>query len=156
MRGQSSFEYIILMGMILVILIPVFYYSTRESSQNINVNQGNDVVNSVANTVNSIYSLGPGNKEYIQVVIPGGIESVNIEGNEVAIKMHAFGDAADIFATTIANVTGQIPTRKGPALISIEVLDSGVVLIGSPDTFCGDGNCESPETCDLCSADCCP
>ena len=63
-----------------------------------------------------------------------------------------------IFATTIANVTGQFSIKSGPALIPVEVLDSGLVLIGNLTGICGDDICNIDETCENCQADCggCP
>jgi uncharacterized protein (UPF0333 family) len=134
-RGQSSFEYILLVGTILIILIPLFYYSTNLITENIKVSQAGDVVNTLAKASDEVYVLGPGTKKFVWVTIPGSVKSTNLALSEITLTITSFGKDSDITATTSASLVGSIPTDKGTYKIPVEHLDSGIVQIGiSNDT----------------------
>ena len=130
MKGQTSFEYVILVGAILVLVVPLFYYVSYESSTNLRINQANDAVKSIARTADTIYAFGPGAKNYVWVTIPSGINNVTILDNEIIMTLTQYGGKTDLVAYTRANITGNIPSSQGTYKIPIEMLDSDEVKIG--------------------------
>ena len=133
MRAQVSVEYLMVIGVALVIVLPLFYYAISESTNNIKLNQAEDAVNTIAKAADSVYSLGPGTKKYVDIVIPGGVEQSAIDGNAIKLKVSLFGSVADIYSKSKANLIGGVPLVSGPHRISIEALDSGYVQIGLAD-----------------------
>lgn len=129
--GQSSVEYVLIVGLILVILVPLFAYSINKVNSEIKVNQADDAVTTVANSADIVYSLGPGTKKFVQITIPGGVVSSLVNGTLVQLQMHIYGSTSDFYDTTIAPVSGELPIEKGTYTISIEALDDGTVRIGS-------------------------
>lgn len=127
MRAQISMEYLILIGLVFIAVIPLFYYAMTESGKNIQMNQANDIVNTLAKTADTVYALGPGSQKLVEITIPGGVESVTIVGNEISLKLRIFGGIADIYAETKANVTGTITTTSGIHHVTVKTLESGVV-----------------------------
>ncbi|MDP3919005.1 MAG: hypothetical protein Q8Q35_03845 [Nanoarchaeota archaeon] len=132
-RGQSSFEYIMMVGIVLMLLLPIFYYGLNKSSENIKLSQAEDLVNTIAKAADEVYTLGPGSKKFVWVMVPAGVQSANISGSELYITLNIFGESSDIVAFTQAPLTGEIPLEKGTYKIAVEHLDSGVVLIGPGD-----------------------
>ena len=130
MKAQASFEYIILIGTLLILVVPIFYYVTYQSSQNLKAYQADDAVKSIARTVDTVYAIGPGTKNYVWVTFPGGIQNTSISNNEIIIRISSYGGETDIIAKTRAKVIGNITAQKGTYKISIEMLDSGEVKIG--------------------------
>ena len=63
-RAQASLEYVIVVGILLVLLIPLFYYLTYTSSESVKNSQAEDAVKSLASAANEVYSLSPGSKRY--------------------------------------------------------------------------------------------
>lgn len=129
-RGQAAFEYLILVGVLLVILMALFYYVSNYSSQNLKMEQAEDTVQTLAKVSESMYALGPGNRDFVWVNIPGSVSEIRIGDNEIMLRIFIFGDYSDFYARTNANVTGTLPTQKGRYKILVETLDSGVVQIG--------------------------
>lgn len=128
-RGQVALEYIILIGALFLALIPIFYYALQQSSQNIRMNEANDFVNTLAATADMVYALGPGSQDRVRVIIPSGVKSISVSGNEILLKLSIFGGVSDIYATTKANLTGELPVRKGICYISVKTLENGIVQI---------------------------
>lgn len=125
-RGQISVEYLILIGVIFLAIIPIFYYALQQSSQNVRMNEANDFVSTLASTADMVYALGPGSQDYVKVVMPGGVENVSISRNEISLKVRIFGGIADIFAYSKANLIGSISTGSGSRHISVKNINGTV------------------------------
>ncbi len=154
MRSQVAIEYLMIIAIILVIATPIIYYSLTEANIEIKKNEIESALNDLKNSADTLYTLGPGSKDYIPISLPDGIESVSISSKEILFKIKIFGGISDVFIQTKANVTGNIPIIKGIHYIPLEMLESGVVLIGELSSLCGDNICEAFETCSSCSQDC--
>ncbi|MBI2545680.1 hypothetical protein HYV81_00705 [Candidatus Woesearchaeota archaeon] len=130
-RGQVSFEYIVIAGILLVITLPFFYYAFSESNTAIKLNQADDAVKSIARAADTVYSLGPGSKLFVVVSIPDGVQNTSITSKTVQLQLSIYGGVSDIYANTKANLTGSIPTARGTYKLSLEMLNSGLVAIGA-------------------------
>ncbi len=130
-RGQASLEYITIVGVLLVLLLPLFYYALNKSSENIKLSQAENTVNSIRNAADDVYALSPGTKKYVWVSIPGSVQSIQINASEISLTLGIFGKTSDITSRTKATIIGTIPIEKGTYRIPVELLDSGIVLIGS-------------------------
>ena len=97
-RGQVATEYVLLMGIALFAIIPIFYYSVSSFSKTIRFNEAEDFVNSIVKTADRVYALGPGSQDYIQVNVPGDTLDIAFDRNEVIIKLSIHGKISDIFA----------------------------------------------------------
>ena len=133
MKAQASTEYLMMIGVVLLIIIPLLFYGLKESREGIQLNQAEDTVATIANAVDTVYSIGPGAKKLVWVNIPGGVEGASLENKDVLFKVRVYGNTADIFSSTKALLAGSLPIDAGPHRISIEMLDSGYVQIGIAD-----------------------
>ena len=128
-RGQLSFEYLYVIGFLLVVLTPLIYYSFDSSSDEIRRERFAGSLSSLENGVNTVYALGPNNIQKIRIDLPGGIENITISGREVNIKVYIEGVFSDYHFTTPVNVTGSIENKQGYHTIKIEYLPSGEINI---------------------------
>nr|MBA4405479.1 hypothetical protein [Nanoarchaeum sp.] len=128
-RGQAAFEYMILVGALLVVLIPLFHYVSYYSSQNVKVEKLEDAVQTLGKTSDALYAFGPGNKDYVMISLPGGITETRVSGTEILIKVNIFGDISDFYYTTKGPVTGSIPAEQGQFEMEIEILENGTIQI---------------------------
>ncbi len=125
-RGQVAIEYLLLIGVIFLAVIPVFYYALQQSSQDVRMNEASDFVNTLAKTADVVYALGPGSRDYVNVVMPGGVENISIIRNEILLKVKIFGGMADIFAYSKANLTGSLSTISGSRHVSVKNINGTV------------------------------
>lgn len=133
-KGQVSIEYMMVAGLLLLVIIPLLAYSFIEVQRSIQLSHAENVVNTLSNAADTIYSLGPGSKKYVDVIMPGGITQTLVNDTEISMKIRIFGGESDFFADTKPIVIGSIPTEKGQRRIAVELLDSGIVRIGeAPD-----------------------
>lgn len=132
-RGQISTEYIMIIGLIFLVTLPLFAYAFVEVTRSIQMNHAEDAVNTLANAANTVYALGPGSKKYVWINTPGGVVSQSVSNKEISLKLHIFGGDSDVFADTKPTVIGSIPTSKGQHRIAVESLGSGRVRIGEAE-----------------------
>ena len=154
MKAQASIEYLMIVGVLLLIVIPIFYYSSNRVNANIKLEQVDDAVKNLVNAANDVYSLGPGAKKYITITVPDGIKNITIDGKDIIFNLGIFGDVSVIHLSAIPNVTGYILSSKGTYIIPVETLSSGIVLIGNTSTACGNLICDFSESCSICPSDC--
>ena len=112
-NGQASVEYVILVGILLVILLPLFYYAFMTSSEKVKWSQAESTIYSLAKAADEVYALSPGTKKYVWISIPGGIERSIINGSEVTLVVHTGGGSSDYTAFSKAIIVGNVPTEKG-------------------------------------------
>ncbi len=129
-KAQMAVEYMIIMGLVILVTIPLFYYAMSESNINVQLNNANDAVNTLARAADTVYSIGTGSKKYVWVNMPGGIQTYSLTNKTVLIKLYVFGGLSDIFRQTKAELAGVIPISKGQHRIVAEMLESGYVQFG--------------------------
>lgn len=126
-RGQLSVEYMAVIGALIVIAIPLFYYTTVKTNQEIKLSQADTTINSLANTADAIYALGPGSKKHVWITIPKGVTSSSLNNREILLQLSIFGSTSELHASTKADLTGEIPTDPGTYKINVEMLEDGRV-----------------------------
>lgn len=131
MKGQSSLEYAIIIGAILVITIPIFYYTFHESSRTFKSNQAVDTVNTLARKADSLAALGPGTRDYVWISVPGGVRSTLVANQTISLFLSAGGD---ISAFTKTNITGTLPPDPGTYRMVVETFDNYVFIGQINDT----------------------
>lgn len=129
-KSQVSLEYLLVTGLIFVLIIPIFYYSLRESTEQIRFNQAESAVITLARTADSVYTLGPGSRDYVEIMIPPGVAGYVINDTEVSLIMERAGSNSEISYFSQAMLTGSLPTTAGTYTIPVEMLESGIVQIG--------------------------
>ena len=130
-RGQASVEYLILVGVMLAFLIPLFYYALTEISSNLKTSQAENAISMLAGKIDNVYSLGPGNREKVKITIPKGTVSLDIlENKTVELKLLVYGNVTEIFKTTKAqNIITNPLKDPGTYFLIIESLDNGDIKI---------------------------
>lgn len=120
MKAQLSLEYLLLVGLILMLLAPVFYYAFSTSTQTIKMNEADNFVKSIANTADTLYSLGPGSQDSIEINVPKGTKNITLKNKEVLLIIYIFNGEAYISADTKTNISGNITTKSGSYHITLK------------------------------------
>ncbi len=127
-RGQVSTEYIMIIGAVLVVIVPLFYYTMTQTSENLRLSQMTDAVDTLSIKANSVCSLAPGTTLYADIIIPSGIIYTNITRNIINARTRRFGD---VYKNTLCEVNGTLPSRQGNYKLPITKLTTGIVYIGN-------------------------
>lgn len=77
-KGQSAVEYLIITSFLLVITGIIFAYSLFIYTDSVSSSTANNAVNSIVNTVDQVYALGPGSSLFVNVDIPQNISDLQL------------------------------------------------------------------------------
>ncbi len=128
-KGQAALEYLFVVGLILLVLVPIFSLSFSRTNVSTTLSDASLAVNLIAKTADEVYFLGPGNKNTIDVSFPSSISYINISAKEITIKLNLFDDGTEVSQLSKANLSGSLSTFKGIHVVTLEHLDSGIINI---------------------------
>ena len=128
-RGQASIEYIIMVGMLLLFLIPVVHYASIESVTQVKMSQIDSALERMYRSSEAMNALGPGSQEIITITLPPGIEEITIDKYAINFKVSMFAGTSDFGYVTAANVTGGLPTLPGTYHVLIQHMPGGFINI---------------------------
>lgn len=130
-RGQAAFEYLVIVSLVLVFMIPIWSYVTG-TQQNTNteliLTYAQNAANQIVDAANLVYSQGPPAKVRINVYIPYKVTNVSIINNTVKLEVVFNGEFSDIFAFSNARLNGSIPNKQGNYKIEVEATDNFVQI----------------------------
>lgn len=126
-KAQAGLEYLATVAIVLVILIPVFYYGYQDSVAKTRIAQAELAVAEIASAVDFVFAQSPGSKTTIEVYMPGGINSTYVGGKLVNINIRG----TSVLRVTKGNVSGTLPTGEGTHFLAISYNETtGAVNIG--------------------------
>jgi uncharacterized protein (UPF0333 family) len=123
MRGQTAFEYLVIVIIILGFLVPVWLYVSQvqnESSEQLSLTYAKNAVKKIAENADLVYSQRLGAKVRVGIYVPSGVESINITGKTVIMRIYSFSGTSDVFETSMANLNGTLPASPGFYWVLIE------------------------------------
>ena len=116
MRAQTAFEYLVIAMFVLAFLTPIWVYLFQlqgQTSDEFSVSYAKNAVTQIAKKADLVYSQRMGARIKIEVYIPRGVEYINITGNEINFRVRTSSGSTDVFATSIAQLQGSLPTQEG-------------------------------------------
>ncbi|MBI2670842.1 hypothetical protein HYX18_02605 [Candidatus Woesearchaeota archaeon] len=132
-RGQISIEYIIILGMVIFVLLPLIFYTAQTTTETTKFNDAETSLKLIKETAERLYSLGPGNKETITVKIPAGLEYFIIEstGESLLLRLQSKGGYSDVYTkvNAVLSDTSLLPQQFGTYTFTLLVLENGQVEI---------------------------
>jgi len=122
-NAQVSMEYVIIIGFILLITIPlimIFYEHTSNTSYQVITSQVDMIAKKIVDSAESVYYLGEPSKTRIKVYMPENVEQVIIYDKEIVFKVKTNSGLTDISQISSVNISGDIAITPGIHYISIE------------------------------------
>jgi uncharacterized protein (UPF0333 family) len=122
MKGQSAIEYLMLVGVLIVLVLPFAYIIYGDTQVKNNVEISKLAVSKIAKAANLVYAQGPGARTTIRVYLPNGVINITTLNQEVRMNMTATGGQTTLlFEPTYANLTNsQISSFSGIKAIQVE------------------------------------
>ena len=126
-KAQSGLEYLFLLGVFLVALIPIFAYSIDTTYLSIRTSQSQQAVQEIASAADNLYKLG-GGKTTIFVTLPSGINSSVVSNKTISLRLNIGTGIGDSIAITEAPVNGSLPATEGLKKITLEVVGNTIQI----------------------------
>lgn len=128
-RGQTAFEYMLVMGMAIALLAPLLTYVNTQTSgirSDLKRNALQDGLNSVTEASEMVWTQGSPAKMTVSIKIPDNVENITVESDIIIAKYEMGGNLNDLISTSNAPLKGKIPKIPGTHDISIKAQESYV------------------------------
>jgi len=130
MKGQAAFEYLMIFSIVITLVLILVTYSiqiTERNKEEIRISNAIAAVNEIVDTANIVNTQGkPTSLTLTSVYIPEGVESINIIGKIILMKVRVAGGTSDILATSKADLQGSISNTQGIKKIRVKAEDNYV------------------------------
>lgn len=116
MRGQAAFEYMVIAIFVLSFLTPIWVYLNNMRAQTGDefvLSYAENAVNQIAKKADMVYSQRMDARVKITVYVPPGVDYVDLTGNEINMRITTRSGPVDVFATSIAELQGGVPSDEG-------------------------------------------
>lgn len=116
MKGQVAQEYLIIISVAMLILIPVIYHannmliSYRDENK---ISSAKNSVNKLGETANWVFSQGPPARLTVEIYIPKDVENISLDNKTINFEVRTSSGLTDVFYETIAELDGSIPETNG-------------------------------------------
>ena len=144
-KGQSSFEYLLVVAITLGIIVPaiyLFYFSSKDSSFLIQDSQVTKIGKTIVDSAELIFYSGKGSKTTLVLNMPDNVNKAYIiDGRELVFSMTSNFGISDIVSFSNVNLTTtslncnqnvcQLPSlaKSGLKTIRIEAIDESSIKI---------------------------
>ncbi|MBU0530687.1 MAG: hypothetical protein ABIH52_01045 [Candidatus Aenigmatarchaeota archaeon] len=129
-KGQVAMEYMLIIGIVMLFIIPVWSYMTtvhRDTSNEIYSTYAENAARKIVDTADLVYSQGPPASVNTVVYIPRYVQWINITNKTVSIRMDT-GQIQDISHFGIADLNGTLPISEGNYVIHVEAVGNYVQI----------------------------
>ena len=147
-RGQASTEYLVIVGFVLIILIPViiiYFKYSGGTSDIIESTKTTQLANELVKAANEVFSFGEGSQKKITISFPSGLTGLTFNGKEIVFTFvdskgnaNEFVEVADVnFAPTQVSIT---PGQKEVIIKALDKINDKygeftlkrAILLGTP------------------------
>jgi hypothetical protein len=124
MKAQVAFEYMMIFGLAIAFALPVWLYVSslqQSTGEELSLTYAQNAVKQITGAADLVYTQGPPAKVRLNVYIPDRVEEASIMGNKtINLKVRTTSGLSDTVSTSVANLSGTIPSSQGSYLIDVE------------------------------------
>jgi hypothetical protein len=143
-RGQATFDYLLLAGLIIVAAIPIFGWATKTFSVTSHYEKAQETVDITVGLLNTVNRYGEGYEKCVKATIPEFAESFFIINGYVTMNMFREGENTEIIGQSRADGYGEVEAgkRKTQICASKPRALEGAILVTEKGATCEkDGKC---------------
>ncbi len=134
MRGQVAFEYLVIVGMVLTMLLITWAYLAgiqRNTSEQLSISYAKNTANKIAGIADMVYAQGEPASVETLVYMPNNINAVQLSNREINFQVQTSGGLADVYAITQANLTGNLSANSGYYYVVIRAQEDSVLVFSN-------------------------
>jgi hypothetical protein len=125
-------EYLSIVGIILVFVIPIWAYLItleQATSSEFSLSYSKNAARQIADASSLVYSQGPPAKLSFQIYVPAGVENILIDNKSVVFNVSLGPAYTDVFSTSTATMNGTLQPDEGYYTVEIIAIDDRVDVI---------------------------
>ncbi|MDO8740018.1 MAG: hypothetical protein Q7J54_00400 [Candidatus Woesearchaeota archaeon] len=122
-RGQASTEYMIIIGFVALVLIPlivIFYKQGASTKDQITTSEADQIAKKITDAADSVYYMGEPSKMTLKLYMPENVKEISFSGREIRFKVATANGMTDITSVAATNMMGSIDNSQGIKFIVVE------------------------------------
>jgi len=122
MKSQVAVEYLIIVSVAFMILIPTILYLNQTFigyNDDNKLSKASETVKKIGQTADWVYSQGPPAKQTIEIFIPKDLEEISLNNKTVLFKVRTSAGVSDVFYESVAPLNGTVPSNSGYYFVSL-------------------------------------
>jgi uncharacterized protein (UPF0333 family) len=125
MRAQIGLEYLVILGIVLFVLVPIAYVSYTGAGSSSRSAQAQLAVQAIASAADTAYAQGEGALAAVRFYMPEGVDDAKtyLGAQEANINI-----GTDIYAVSRGEMKGVLPSTAGLKTLSVRSYGSFVVI----------------------------
>jgi hypothetical protein len=130
-KGQSSFEFMLVLTFAFVMVIPLVILMFNESgnaSEQVSLAQAGQVVRRIAGSAEAVYAYGAPTRIIVEAYFPDGLNSSFVSGNSIGIVVNSKGELTTVSDSVSMNVSGSFGVWEGIHKINVEAANNTVLV----------------------------
>jgi hypothetical protein len=138
MKGQSSLELLVTVGVVIAFTIPVLFLLLSVSSigyEDTAKAQADATARTLADTMNTVYAQGPGAQREVLLNVPPSTQALYASGGEVVVRIKTSSGLFEAATPTIAKIgpaSTTISGKGGLFKVLVKANNNGEVEISDP------------------------
>jgi len=131
-RAQISVEFLIVVGLVLMILSPLWFTisrSVQEEQTDLRVAQAKTALSRMVDAADLVYVQGAPASATLVVYIPSGVLNYTFGANETYYTVSVGASTTDVLEPTKTPMTGSLPLSEGTQKVMITAEANGVVNV---------------------------
>jgi len=130
MKAQASVEMMVTFALVITFMVPVLLLllvASQYGAESASISQGQASSHLVADTINDVFTQGPGASKIILVNLPGNTQKFAISGKEVTITMKVGNGNYEAVSPVFGNV-GNFEIEAINGLFPLRIKNKGGVI----------------------------
>lgn len=131
MKLQVAMEYLIIVGVVLAFLVPIWAYVTisqNQASGDLSLSYARTAVEKLRSAADMVYSQGSPAKVTLNVYLPPGLEQAALQNASIILSVRTYAGLNSVSAQCKGNLTGSLPQREGNYLFIVKAVDHTVSI----------------------------
>lgn len=126
MKAQVAVEYLIIMGVALMILLPLSLYLNQTLMgyrDDTKISKAQNTVKKLGQNADWVHSQGPPAKVTVEVYVPEDVAEVSLNNNMILYRVRTSAGISDVFYNTVPALNGTLPDKSQYYYISVTAIN---------------------------------
>jgi len=126
MRAQVAVEYLIIVGVALMILLPLSLYLNQTLMgyrDDTKISKAWNTVKKLGQNADWVHSQGPPARVRVEIDVPEDVTEMSLDNNMILYRIRTSAGISDVFYNTVPALNGTLPTNSQYYFISITAIN---------------------------------
>jgi hypothetical protein len=130
-KAQVGIEYLALLAIVLIVILPIAYYAYLNIIVNGDVAQAQTAVSRIVDAANFVSAQGPGATTQVQIILPNSYDASKSFLNNTLLNIHLdVSGGKDVLGFAEQKLLGSLPASSGVYYLTVSARNGYVYISG--------------------------